>query len=231
METENDVCIYVCSHKDFKWEIYDDHYCILDSRDIDEKYFGLDDKFWSEIYHFFYVSDNCEIGKYIGFCHYRRYFSFMNDVPNMDDIFSKYDVILGYPITFDGGVYDQYCTNHNKNDIDLIEGIIKEDFSDYYNSFKEVMKSNKFYLCNMFIMKKEIFLEYIWFIKNVMKEYIKRIGGDFDSYFKDNKENYKIRNFPVNYQYRLGGFLCERLTNVFVKKWFSNIKTYDIIKK
>lgn len=226
---ENDVCIYVCSHKDFSPIVDSDCYCNIDSRNINEKYFGLDDKFWSEFFHFFYAFDNCEIGKYIGFCHYRRYFSFMNNVPDMDNIFSKHDIILGYPLTFSEGVYNQYRFYHNKNDIDLVGEVIKDNFSDYYDSFNQVMVSNCFYKCNIFIMKKEDFFKYISFIKGVIGEYLKRIGGNFDLYFKRNEKNYKRQNYPIAYQYRLGGFLGERLTNVFVKKWFNNIRTYDII--
>ena len=31
--------------------------------------------------------------KYIGLNHYRRYFSFLDDIPDMDNIFKEYDLI------------------------------------------------------------------------------------------------------------------------------------------
>jgi uncharacterized protein YutD len=62
-----------------------------------------------------------------------------------------------------------------------------------------------------------------------MEEYIKRIGGDFDKYFKENLNTFDNGVGDANYQYRLGGFLAERLTNVFVSKNFRQVQVYGIV--
>ena len=72
---------------------------------------------------------------------------------------------------------------------------------------------------NMFIMKKNDFLDYISFVEGIMDEYIKIVGGDIKKRIEDNKDKY-IKDFSPNntfeYQYRLGGYLIERLMNIFL---------------
>ena len=57
------------------------------------------------------------------------------------------------------------------------------------------------------------------------------IGDDIMKRIVDNKEKY-LKSFPPNnfikYQYRFGGYIAERLTNVFVERKFSRIKTFGI---
>ena len=64
-----------------------------------------------------------------------------------------------------------------------------------------------------------------------MYEYLDIIGTDIKKRIEDNKEKY-LKDFSPNntveYQYRIGGYLAERLTNVFVEKHFKKIKTYGV---
>lgn len=88
----------------------------------------------------------------------------------------------------------------------------------YFDAFENVMNSSMMFPCNMVIMKKEDFEEYVDFIRNVLDEYIKYVGIDIEKRIENNKEKY-LKNFSPNnevwYQYRIGGYLAERLTNVF----------------
>ena len=65
----------------------------------------------------------------------------------------------------------------------------------------------------------------------VLNEYIKTVGTDINKRIEDNKEKY-LKNFKPNdtidYQYRIGGYLIERLINVFAKVHFKKIKSYGI---
>ena len=84
----------------------------------------------------------------------------------------------------------------------------------------------------MFIMKREDFKEYIDFIFSILDEYLKIVGTDINKRIYDNFEKY-IKNFypndSVEYQYRIGGYLGERLTNIFMLGNFKKMKTYDVI--
>ena len=204
---------------------------MIDSRKINEKYHGLDDKFWSELSSFFYVSDNMELKDYVGFCHYRRYFGFGDDIPQIDEVFKDCDVIMCKPLKFKHSVFRQYSIYHNIEDLDIVGNIVKRKAPEYYKAFESFVDGNIFFFFYMFIMKKADFIEYINFIKKIMYEYLDIIGTDIKKRIEDNKEKY-LKDFSPNntveYQYRIGGYLAERLTNVFVEKHFKKIKTYGI---
>jgi hypothetical protein len=85
---------------------------------------------------------------------------------------------------------------------------------------------------NMFIMRKEDFQEYIKFIMDILDEYLKIVGTDINKRIYDNIEKYVKKFYPnntVEYQYRIGGYLGERLTNLFLLTHFKKIKTYPVI--
>lgn len=223
--------IFICTHKDFKQVVNNKLYQVINSKDINKKYNGLDDKFYSELFQYFYIAENYRLKDYIGFCHYRRYFSFMDDVPNMNEIFKTNDVVVGKPKSYNVSVKQFYGSCHNIEDFDIIENIIKEKYSDYYNTFERYVNQKMFIPYNMFIMKKEDFLIYIKFIKDVLDEYLKIVGTDIYKRIEDNKDKYLKKNYPnntVEYQYRIGGYLAERLTGVFICKHFKRARCYNI---
>lgn len=190
----------------------------------------LDDRFYSEIYMLDWISKNYNLGDYVGFCHYRKYFSFMDNIPNMDEVFKENDVIIGKPIRLLRNVREHYGRCHNIEDLNIIENVVKEKYQDYYDIFEKYMRQRMLITYNMFIMKKEDFLKYIKFVMGVLDEYIKIVGTDIEKRIEDNRERY-LKNFSPNntveYQYRIGGYLAERLTGVFICKHFKKARCYN----
>lgn len=191
----------------------------------------LDDKFYSEIYMLKNLPKDYDLAKYVGFCHYRKYFDFFDNIPDLDSLFNEYDAVMADPTVFKTNIKNQYAKYHNIEDLEIVEDIIKNDFSEYYESLENVLNRDYLYCLNMFIMKKEDFNNYIKFIDSVLQKYIERVGVDIKKRIEDNKEKY-LKDFSpndtVDYQYRIGGYLAERLTNVFAEKHFKNIKTYKV---
>ena len=223
--------IFICTHKVFAPIVHNEAYKIINAREIEPK-LPLKDDFYSELYQFKYVADNLELPKYIGFCHYRRYFSFLDDVPNMDEIFSNYDVICSKPKVFNNGIKSQYLTCHNIEDLYIIGGIIADKYPQYAKMWHTFINGKIFIPYNMFIMKSEDFIEYMKFMMDVLDEYVKIVGTDINKRIEDNKDKYLKSFYPNNtqeYQYRIGGYLGERLTNLFLLTHFKKIKTYSVI--
>ena len=162
---------------------------------------------------------------YVGLMHYRRIFDFeeklditheyndkvLNKIGLSDNkiskICSKYDVILP-PVyaTHPWGLseqlmtnYDFYCKEHSKKDMDTMINIIREYFPDYITDMNEYLNSKQSFFFNMFIMRNEIFDEYMNFLFAVMEKI----------------ENH-INISPNTYQSRVFGFLSERLQNIFI---------------
>lgn len=230
----NDVNIFICTHKKFDSYVSDYHYKIVWSNKInyDLTNNGLSDKFYSELYQFKYVADNVELPKYIGFCHYRRYFEFLDDIPDLDSIFSECDAIVAKPIKLGDSIKQQYARAHNIEDLFIVGGIIADKYPSYCNAWHNFINSNILIPYNMFIMKKEDFKEYINFIFSILDEYLNIVGININKRIYDNYEKYIKDFYPnntVEYQYRIGGYLSERITNIFMMHKFKKIKTYPVI--
>jgi hypothetical protein len=192
----------------------------------------LDDRFYSELYMLYYVSKNIELPEYVGFCHNRRYFSFLDDIPDLDKIFSEYDAVCSKPKVFNNNIKSQYGTYHNIEDLYIVGGIIADRFPHLSKLWHNFINGSIFIPYNMFIMKREDFKEYIDFIFSILDEYLKIVGTDINKRIYNNIEKYVKDFYPnntVEYQYRIGGYIAERLTNLFMMHKFKKIKTYPVI--
>lgn len=187
--------------------------------------------FYSELTMTYWLWKNYKIKDYVGICHYRRYFEFMDEIPDLYSIFSEYDVILPKPFLFNVDLNGQYSIYHNVFDLNTMLEVISELYPEYNDDAENVLKGNKFYPCNMFIMKKENFISYCEFIFSVVDGYLKKLNlktvEDVKTMVCDKWEDYYKPFFPNNtlsYQMRIGGFLSERLLNIFIKHNFNKIK-------
>ena len=196
-------------------------------------------KLWNEGSRLYYIYHNYDWQKndYIGLNHYRRYFNFFDTVPNMDDIFSTYDVILPPRLGLGTTLEQQYINCHNFLDFIQIKDIIKDLFPDYIEAMNKTLKQTHFYACSMFIMKKEYFQKYCEFVFPVLLEFDKIRGFNTDEDVEKHVTQYKhlyIKQIKpmdtIGYQSRINGFLLERLTNIFVNKHFNNILEIPVIE-
>jgi hypothetical protein len=192
----------------------------------------LDDRFYSEIYMLDHIAKTRELKKYTGFCHNRRYFSFMDGIPDLDKIFSEYDCIVAKPKTLKISVKAQYSSCHNIEDLYLIGGIISDKYPQYADMWQKFINGRIFIPYNMFIMKSEDFKEYINFVMDILNEYLKVVGININKRIYNNYEKYLKSFYPNStpeYQYRIGGYLAERITNLFLLTHFKKMKTFPVI--
>ena len=165
---------------------------------------------------------------YYGLFHYRRYFSFAPDrednpypgksfpdiesaLPevkldeaSMRKMIERYDLVIprkdsALNTTGHKSIYEQYKSEHNIDDLDYCLAYIKDTYPEIA-PFTEVLHDSEGYFCNMFIMKKTLFNDYCRFMFDVL--------SSFD-------EHNDISTYNVH-QYRVDGFLAERLTNIYI---------------
>ena len=177
-----------------------------------------------------YIWKNVELPDYIGTNHYRRFFDFWNKgIPDIEKVIEKvleeYGAIIpscnfGDPkIT----LKDHYERTNNIKDIEIILDIIKNKFPKYYEIAIKQYNSNLFYPCNLFILKKETFIEWCEFVFGVLDEYNNIMGfkNDLDilNYVANNLsaycEQHEGLNSTTTYQTRIHAFLMERLSTFF----------------
>ena len=236
--------IYIVAHKDFKNKLNNPYYKIIcdNKAQLQNKYqikiietYKNNELYskkrgyceGSKIYYIWKKYKKNKISsKYVGFAHYRRVFLFGNDIPNLDEIFTKYDAIINKKIRFKFSMKIQFSNCHFQKFLDEIEEIIKENFTEYYPQTQKTLYGNFLSCCNIFIMKKEDFIKYGEFVFGVLLEFDRRhnIKNDKDIQnliLSEIKRTGKRTN--VIYQCRQEGFLMERISSIFYDYQFKKM--------
>lgn len=240
--------IFILSYKPFISKVNSNTYKILNcssdkiESDLSVYYHNDGDNiaslngFYSELTGIYWLWKNYDIKDYIGVCHYRRYWEFYDEIPNIDELLKEHDIILPKPHKFASSIQKQYSSCHNIDDLNLVGEIINDLYPEYSSAYNNCLKAKYFFACNLFIMKKDDFNRYCEFVFGVLNEFLIRKGftsmKDIFSYVEDNKSLYLKKSYPCNevwYQSRIGGFLAERLLNIFVMKNFERVKSIGIV--
>ena len=238
---EQKLKIFIITHKDFNNNRHNPIYTIVaDDKSQLKKNYSLHilyaeksklykkKRAYGEMAKVYYIYELYKKGKisskYIGINHYRRYFNFRDNIPDMDAIFQDHDVILNNFIKNNLGIRAQFCKSHICETYDEIINIIKEIKPEYYETALRVNNINDIYFCNIFIMKKKDFLKYCEFMFDILFEFDKRHNFKTD----DEVLNYAMKFYKMKNDYipqsRLEGFLSERITNIFIYHNFKKIK-------
>lgn len=128
-------------------------------------------------------------------------------------ILENYDAIVPMGRKMRYSVWEHYKRRHMIKDLETTQEIIAEICPSYLNVFSEVMRKKELYPCNMFVMKRKCFDEYMEWLFNILFELEKRID---------------ISNYD-NYQKRIFGFISERLLDVWLTKQNLKYKSLPIL--
>lgn len=176
---------------------------------------------------------------YYGFMHYRRYFSFCNRSLSIDKygniVYDRltpealeelgytdkaihravepFDVLSVEPqdvriLDGSANVYEHYRNSpyHRVDDLDTVMQIIDEKYPEYSAVSRQYLFGNLGYFCNMYILKREIFHDYCAWLFDILEEHERRTDcSDYD----------------IN-EYRVSGFLAERLWGIYYTKLKQN---------
>lgn len=241
--------IFVLTHKEVTSSLFDPSYMqLVLNTNCNNDMEDLNDKCMYETYMIYdvyrnpqkYINDDTE---YIGFCHYRRYWNTSYD--NILNILDNKKVILAAPIKFGDTILDQFnsCHDFTNTDFKIIKMIIGEQCPEYLKDLNYFL--NQYHIClyNMCITSKKIFNEYCSWAFNIIQEYFKfyNINNYVDMYKFVIDHPYKYPPFiyknndplkwNIEYQSHIGGFLLERLLNVyFLHNYKNDIEYINIIK-
>jgi len=139
-----------------------------------------------------------EIGDpdYIGFNHYRRFFK-LEDLSDRDD----YDIICAERIVYPNTVFGAYSVYHKAEDIRIAANIIQKTDPKFWIDFHNSLSGNTLFSCNMFLMKKELFMNYC----ETLFPLLNRISASINVEGRD------------NYQKRAVCFIAERMTSAWIE--------------
>ena len=240
--------IFVLSHKDFTPSVNNPIYKVMTlggKHNIDTKLDVYNDNTldnisdmnftYNEYTGIYWLWKNYNVKDYIGFNHYRRFYQFMDDVPDLNQYFKEgFDIIINQPLIVNSNVYQQYANSHNGNDLTIVCDVIKDLYPDYSDSVDYTMNCNLIYPCNMFLMSKTHFNAYCSFLFTVLDKYHQTTNLNTKQDYIDriNSGGYFKNNYPNNtlvYQIRLDGYLAERIFNIYFNQHFKNPKVFRII--
>ena len=178
--------------------------------------------YYCELTALYWMWKNDSTSKYIGLCHYRRFFSkkmfskkrenfLTND--DIESILKKNDIIIPKRRYMKNTVRNQYWMPNSEcafeKDYLLLEELIKEEYPEFYKEFIRFSEGKSIFYANMFVMRKDLMDEYCSWIFEVLKKMESRID---------------MTGYSVQQQ-RVYGYLAERLFNVWVIH--KNLKTYE----
>lgn len=171
----------------------------------------------------------------VGLNHYRRYFDFTKKWPQfsadkhfihtddflnqeyhfpyLEEILSKYDIILPIARHWRVSNTQQYADYHIAKDWEMLRQIIKKRHPEYMPAFEKTMDhSNKSVGYNMFITQWKHFDAYSEWLFDILFEVERRVP-------------------PINepIQSRIYGYMSERLINVFCEHHHLKIKSIPLI--
>ena len=225
--------IYICTHTDFECPVKNPVYEIADTRKIftSANSDGVDELFYSELRIYHHLAEKVELPQYVGFCQYRKYYEFMDDVPDIEKTINEHGCIATDPYYLKKTVYDQYAHCFYFGDMDITKAILYEVAPDLYPTFEKMLKKDWLYVGNMFVMRKDNFLEAMDVVWTCLQHYLAVVGKDIRRRIIEHASLYlksKGRGATVEHQYRLGGSLGERIMSAYIMHKFSNPKTYKI---
>lgn len=94
------------------------------------------------------------------------------DEASMRRVIEAHDYLAPTPVEAPNGatVYDQYrdSVGHHIEDLDTVLGIVEQRYPEIWKSAQNYFAQTKSYVCNMFVMKKELFDDYSAFLFDVL---------------------------------------------------------------
>jgi hypothetical protein len=191
-------------------------------------------KSYCELTGLYWAWKNLKNVDYIGLCHYRRYFDFHNkiskyrtidiepfsklqslnlDLPEIKKLFNHSDIILAKPEIYKYSLAVDYSVCHISEDYRILKNLIAELTPEYNDAFVHIFdQNNKLSHYNMFLTTWEIFNEFSSWLFVILAE-------------MEKKTDISLYNHR---QYRVFGYMAERLLNVFVYKKQLRVKYYPI---
>lgn len=124
---------------------------------------------------------------------------------NLQDIVEKYDIITPIPTNLQRvnirNVREQYKMGPHLHieDLDIVLQIINEEFPQYSEAARRYINGTEQYLCNMFILRKDLFIDYSTWLFAILNEFERR--ADMSLYSEEGK--------------RTPGHLGERLFGIY----------------
>lgn len=214
--------IYIATHKEFSTphnsfykpimagaSTYSELSYLKDNTGIDE--ISNKNAFYSELTALYWIWKN-DTSKNVGLVHYHRYFNsqVLKSEKDMESILSQFDIILPTKFELLETVQSQYKKCHYLIDLQLACQKMMQQNSNFEPVIHDFLNQNKLYICNMFIMPKDILNNYLSFLFPILFSLESEIP---------------FLTYSI-YNQRVFGFLAERIFNIYIKQ--QKLKIFEV---
>ena len=216
--------IYISTHTDFTPAVTNSVYEVVDIRKS-KKTTKAPRPFYSELLHMKRVSERRALPEYIGFCQYRKYFDFMDVVPDLAATIEKHGAITTTPLDMQTTMRDQFASWGNVADIDLVTDIISTKHPDFAEAWQNALESHYLHLGTMYIVKRDDFKELVALMWAVVNEFLNRVGGDIEKHIAE----CPMELLDPDDYIRVGGSIAERIASAWMDWKYPQAAQYDLI--
>lgn len=129
------------------------------------------------------------------------------------ELLQSYDAILPVRRKLSHSVQKHYNRYHHIEDLNMLRRILSDYSPEYLGAFDEMLKQNRLYANNMFILKDETFQELMQWLFDILFEFERQVC----------LTDYK------GYQERIMGFLSERLITCWFMYKQLNVRELNLI--
>lgn len=213
-----EVKLYVCSHQDYEPMVTNDVYEPIDSRKGGDSINGVPGPYYSELLHMYRLSKRKSLPKYVGIVQYRKYFDFMEAVPDIAKAIADHGAIVPSRVQLGMPMHEQWRTWGNIEDLDLTTEIVNEKYPELAPTWNANLQRKDMHPGSLHIMEREDWLEMVACAWDVANEFWKRIGGDIDKRIRENPEKYHLDQMEFTdlpNERRVGGNICERIVSAW----------------
>lgn len=231
---KQDAKIYICAHSDFKRRVYNPIYEVADARKPNGKAAkdvapdGLPGSFYSEILTYQRIAAKKTLPSMVGFCGYRKYFDFMDDVPDL----LQAGCIVAQNMDMRMSMREQYRSFSNVEDIDLLTEIINAKTKDFAQPWQMALRRYSLHPYSMFIMPSKEFRRMMKLVTDLLEEWVKQVGVEnIESRVTDQPTKYNIgasSYCTIQNALRMGGNLGERIISAWIDWQFPDAQQVPV---
>lgn len=216
--------IFICAHTDFKQQVTNSVYEVVDARTGGNELNGVHGSFYSELLQMQRVIERKKLPSIIGFCQYRKYFHWLDNVPDLKKWVDRYGCLVSQAKDLKMSVYEHYKNVGNAEDLNIVTQIIAKNYPYFEDAWLEHLHHNLLHPCSCFVMQTKQAKMMISTIRNIVNEYLRVIGKDIDKRINSMPEKYHLPQQSIEYQRRVGGQVCERLISAWIDWRFPEAK-------
>lgn len=191
---------------------------------------GTPGAFFSELLVMQRVAQQKKLPAIVGWCGYRKYFSFGSNVPNLSWYLKKYGCIVSQYVDLGMPMRDHYARIvGNVDDLDIVTQIVTELYPEFLEAWLAALEKPLLHPASMFVMRCGNYREMLSLVWDVVCRYLERIGGDIVARVRSNPGAYHLPGSTEAYQIRVGGQLCERLISAWIDWKWPGAKQWSMI--